>query len=204
MTRDSHKRPAIEPASALFTDDPRPTLPGRPATVVSGAALILLRAVSSVPWMIALIGSRAALQSDYGLDHLETNIVIGIGLFFEGIWMLMLMLLCWLVWRGSNFSRMLVLCGASISIISSAVGYIASGEAITVKTTLLTLALDILILLALSSRDARSWSRSKRDAIRWARRDRAKAKAQRPARLHHGGAGESKEPGPDQELAASS
>ena len=49
-----------------------------------------------------------------------------------------------------------------VSVASAAIGYFANGEEITIRTTLLTLALDILVLLALSSRDARAWARRPR------------------------------------------
>ncbi len=56
--------------------------------------------------------------------------------------------------------------GLTVSIITAAVGYFANGEEITVRTTLVTLALDILVLLALSSRPSRAWSRRPRRPLR--------------------------------------
>lgn len=167
MSAERRKRPASELPLALFTGDGEaaPAPPVRPGTVVSGTLLVFARAVSSIPWMVSLVASRASFQTDYGLSAAEAQLLVKVGLAFEGTWMLMLLVMCWLVWRGSNAARRLVLFGATVSIISAAVGYFASGEEITVKTTLLTLALDILILLALSSRDARTWSRSTRGSL---------------------------------------
>ena len=68
----------------------------------------------------------------------------------------------WSIWRGSNLARVLMMCGVTISTISAATSYFVNGEQITIQTTLLTVALDILVLLALSSRDARVWARMPR------------------------------------------
>ena len=63
-----------------------------------------------------------------------------------------------------NLARVLVMCGVTLSTITAASSYFANGEQITIQTTLLTVSLDILVLLALSSRDARAWARQPRSA----------------------------------------
>ena len=85
------------------------------------------------------------------------------------IGVLALMLLAWAIWRGSNFARVLVMFSLTFSIITAAVEYFANGAEITIRTTLLTVSFDILVLLALSSNDARAWARRGRGA-RGARR----------------------------------
>lgn len=178
MHREVRKRPAVEPTSALFSrDGTDPSPQKRPGSIISGSTLVLLRALSAVPWMISLFTSRGSIAEEYGISVGDANIIIGIGIGIEGVWMLMLLVLYWLVWRGGDRARMLVLFGATLSILSTAVTYFAAGAQLAVKTTLLTLALDILILLALSSRDARTWSRGKRRDRR--RRRRAAAAALR-------------------------
>ena len=63
-----------------------------------------------------------------------------------------------------NAARILVLFVSTMGIIAAAVDVFSGGPQITIKTTLLTLSLDILILLALSSRSARAYSRRRNRA----------------------------------------
>ncbi|WP_449280521.1 hypothetical protein [Leucobacter sp.] len=160
MTDEPRKRAAVEPASALFARDdragPRET---RPFSVSGGAALVVLRAGGAVLWSVGLLREWGSIRHEFDLDADESAWALGIVLGIEGLWALLLLALAWAVWRGSNAARVLVMLGATASITISAVSYFAAGEEITVRTTLLTLALDILVLLALSSRDARTWTR---------------------------------------------
>jgi hypothetical protein len=55
---------------------------------------------------------------------------------------------------------------ATLSITAAAIDYFADGADITIRTTLVTLALDILVLLALSSRAARAYARRPRPRAR--------------------------------------
>jgi hypothetical protein len=60
---------------------------------------------------------------------------------------------------------------ATASIITSFVDYAVNGAAITLRTSLVSVTFDILILLALSARDAREFSRAR--PVRSARGRRA-------------------------------
>jgi uncharacterized membrane protein YfcA len=71
--------------------------------------------------------------------------------------------LAWRVYKGRNWARDLVMVLAAISTTSSFVGWAVSGNQITFRTTLLTVALDILMLLTLSSRDAAAYAKSRRE-----------------------------------------
>jgi uncharacterized membrane protein len=82
-------------------------------------------------------------------------VVVGVGILVFVVQLSVVLL----VYRGVNWARMLVLVIATLGIVLAAVDVGAGGEAITLRTTLLTLSLDILILLALSSRSARAYSR---------------------------------------------
>lgn len=75
--------------------------------------------------------------------------------------------IAWAIWRGSNVARVLVMFGVTISTTTAAIGCFTNGDTITINTTLLTVALDILVLLALSSRDTLAWARSPRK--KWSR-----------------------------------
>ncbi len=64
-----------------------------------------------------------------------------------------------LIYRGRNWPRVIVMLISVISIISSFVAWWAVGEEITLAGTFLSLSLDILVLLALSSRSAAAYAR---------------------------------------------
>ncbi|RGE17356.1 hypothetical protein [Leucobacter sp. wl10] len=163
MPDEPRKRAAIEPPTTLFGREaqPAPTT-NRPVAVSGGAALVVARAGGAVLWGAGLLREWGSIRAEFELSGEESMLMLGILLGLQALWMLLLLVLAWLVWRGSNIARSLVMLGAAVSITASAVSYFTSGEEITVRTTLLTLALDILILLALSSRDARAWTRRPR------------------------------------------
>lgn len=64
-----------------------------------------------------------------------------------------------LIFRGSNAARVLVMVVTAISISTAFVSWWARDQEITLQTTLRSLAVDILVLLALSSRSAAAYAR---------------------------------------------
>ena len=79
-------------------------------------------------------------------------IVIGAFLLFDAI-------LAILILRGHNWARVVIMTFSALSISASFIQWWAEGQEITITTTLLQLGLDILILLALSSRSAAAYAR---------------------------------------------
>ena len=75
------------------------------------------------------------------------------------IWLTFYLVLAWLVWRGVNWARIASMMLATVSILVPFIDWWRSGLDISLRTTLLSLSLDILILLALSSRAARAYAR---------------------------------------------
>jgi hypothetical protein len=69
--------------------------------------------------------------------------------------------LAFFVLGGHNWARVIIMAIAAISITASFLQWWDDGLEITIGTTLLTLGLDILILLALSSRSAAAYARRK-------------------------------------------
>lgn len=63
------------------------------------------------------------------------------------------------IWMGWNWPRVLVMVGSVISLTTSFVAWWSSGREITVDAGLATIALDVLVLLALSSRSAAAYAR---------------------------------------------
>lgn len=162
MTEPTAKRASIEPAAVLFGREAAVAADApRPGPIVGGTVLVLLRAAAAVVWSIgfAVAWPVTVASLDVPPDVGDLSVVLWILLGFLGVWTLFLLLLARWLWRGSNVARVLVMVWTTLSITAAAVGYFTMGEEITVRTTLITLALDILVLLALSSRDARLWAR---------------------------------------------
>lgn len=167
MTPD--KRPAFESPVVLAEPVTPPAAMRRPAATSFGAVLVVLRVVAGVVWLIAL-----ALQWDEILQDGEVAIDLPPGeadtvdaflLVIIGVGVVVLLIeigLAVAVYFGSNAARLTVMIFATLSITISAIDYFGEDAEITLRTTLVTLALDILVLLALSSRAARAYARRPR------------------------------------------
>lgn len=163
MAERHRKRTAFEPAVTLFSGEAQPAVPTkRPLSTALGATFVLLRAVVGVLWLfaLALLWGDIAAEEKWSRELSDIGLVVV--LVVGGLSALVLLVLGWLIWRGSNFARVLVMFGLTLSILTAAISYFAGGEEITVQTTLVAVALDILVLLALSSREARAWARVRR------------------------------------------
>lgn len=166
--RHPEKRPAFEPPLDPTTADPAMR---RPVSTVAGSVLVLLRAVAGAlwavsvafslpPWLREIAGAASGnanepvdlTVSDMGVGTTAFLVVLG-GVFVVQVVFGILILF------GRNLARVLVMLLSVASITASFVGWWAYGQQITVGTTLLTLSLDILVLLALSSRDAAAYAR---------------------------------------------
>ena len=167
------KRPAFEsPAVLARPVTPPPTMP-RPAATAFGAILVVLRVVAGVIWLIALSVSWDQLVSDdlgFELDpgtaeSEASRLILGIVLVFGVIVLLVELVFAVLIWFGSNWARIMVMLFATISITTSWIESVTGDAQITLRTTLITLALDILVLLALSSRNARAYARRPRGRV---------------------------------------
>ncbi|MGO1770142.1 MAG: hypothetical protein ACTHZX_09335 [Microbacterium sp.] len=161
IARELSKRAANESvARILEADDLSQTTSRRPGAIVGGCVLVGLRAAGGVLSGISLGVTWPAGRDALGLEPgPESVVVLGVVLSFLGAAMLLLLVLALLVWRRSNAARLLVMFWVSASIIGAAIDHFSDGVIISFRTTLVTLSLDILVLLALSSRNARAWSR---------------------------------------------
>jgi hypothetical protein len=171
VERHPEKRVAFEPPVDPTTADPAMR---RPASIVTGSVLVLLRAAAGAlwaasvafslpPWLREIAGAASGnadepldlTVSDLGVDTAAflgvvavicaVQVVFGIRIFF-----------------GGNLARVWVMVISVVSISASFVGWWEFGQVITVRTSLITLSLDILVLLALSSRDAAAYARRPR------------------------------------------
>ena len=164
--RAPHKRAAFEPLAPAVTGAPDMH---RPAATVAGAVLVFLRAAAGMlwalgvafelpPWLQAVAaasGDASDGSSPLTLADFDTTPAVFLGVL--------------------GFVALVQV------IFGSFIGWWEFGQDITVRTTLLTLSLDILVLLALSSRDAAAYARRPRRRRRARRRDGARTPSSRRA-----------------------
>jgi hypothetical protein len=142
----------------------------KPQSTVYGAALMCLRTISGFTFIVvAMLNPREFARSIVldgvepgSLDGATANLVLAIVLGAYALALALYLLLALFVFLGHNWARIVAMSFATISIIVSFVRYWNNGVEITLRTTLLSLALDILILLALSSTTARVYARRPR------------------------------------------
>lgn len=159
----NRKRSAAEPPEVLLGYEPTVAPHAkRPKSVALGAALVFGRAVAGVLWFIGLTLEWGDIVDEFQLDGEESAILYWFAAIVNLGSVLVLALFAWLIWRGNNAARVITMLVLTVSILTAATGHFVAGEAVTLQTTLLTVALDILVLLALSSRDARAWARRPR------------------------------------------
>jgi hypothetical protein len=96
--------------------------------------------------------------------------VITLGVTIAGL--LVQFALITLIFRGSNWARILSMTLSAIAVIAAAVDFFNGGAEVNLRANLLGLPLDILVLLALSSERSSAWARR----IRYLRIERKWAK----------------------------
>ncbi len=163
------KRPAFEPPAALAAPTPAPAGMRRPSATTMGAVLVVLRVAAGVVWLVALaLHWNSYLEDDLSIDlegmgaQEASGAVLTAVLIVGGLVLALDLALGILVFFGNNAARLAVMVFATLSITGAAIDYFTGGADITIRTTLVTLALDILVLLALSSRAARAYARRPR------------------------------------------
>ncbi|KQR91603.1 MAG: hypothetical protein J0I33_04735 [Microbacterium ginsengisoli] len=165
MSETPHKRAAFEAPARLA--QPTPYDPGmpRPGATVAGALLVLLRAIGGIVVLVSLVLDwpevLATLEgaSDAGSLAAESGVLLTVALVSGGFFVVVDLVLALFIYLGRNWARVLVLIVSTISIVSAFVSWWAQGQQLTLDGSLTTLALDILVLLALSSRAAAAYAR---------------------------------------------
>ncbi|WP_448236133.1 hypothetical protein [Microbacterium paulum] len=160
------QRPAYEPIDRLLRPTPYDPDMRRPATTVAGACLVLLGAVVSVLSMVDIATNWHTYLKSIVLEiggAVPTpdvvNAALAVILGVIGVTAVVELVCGLLILRGSNAARVLVMIVSAISISAAFVSWWARDQEITLQTTLLSLAVDILVLLALSSRSAAAYAR---------------------------------------------
>jgi len=164
---DNHeKRPSYEPVTRLLQPIARDPHMRRPAATVAGAGLVLLSAIVGIASMADLATHWGSIADDLVLDldaaELTPDIInasLAAVLAVVGVTVVIEMVCALLIFRGSNLARVAVMTVAVLSISTTFAGWWARDQEITLLTTLPVLALNILVLLALSSRSAAAYAR---------------------------------------------
>ncbi|WP_194410273.1 hypothetical protein [Microbacterium cremeum] len=161
-----NKRPAFEPPGRLLKPTGYHPDMRRPPTIVAGSALVLLRVLAGVAVLAGIATGWDAILADPDsvLDGFDPSpagsqaalwFVVAAG----STVLLIDLMLAVFVFRGHNWARVIVMIIAVGSISTSFFAWWAQGQEIKVETTFLSLSLDILLLLALSSRSAAAYAR---------------------------------------------
>lgn len=156
------KRPAYEPAARLLTPtgyDPR--MP-RPTSTVAGAVLVLLGVVAQAVVYAGLaagwpgiVADAAGIEVGSAVAQAALWVVLGVG----GAVLAVEVVFAVLIYRGHNGPRVLVMVFTVFSIGTTFTAWWVQGQEITLQGTFVSLSLDILLLLALSSRSAAAYAR---------------------------------------------
>ena len=166
MTSVPNKRPAYEPASELLKPVAYDPDMKRPLTTVAGVALVFLRVIAGLIVLLTIVldWPKALTEVDLTIEGVETTPEMTQTALIAVVALLAVVLLvdaalALFILTGHNWARVAVMTFAAISITGSFVQWWSEGQEITINGSLLTLGLDILILLALSSRSAAAYAR---------------------------------------------
>jgi hypothetical protein len=160
------KRPAFE-SPMRSTERERGRRMRRPVATSFGAVLVVLRVLAGSVWIVAVaLQWDQVLREEIGIDPSTdadaatvSRIVLIALIVFVVIVLAIELVLAVRIWAGGNLSRITVMLFATVNITITAIGSFTGDAEVTVRTTLVTVALDILVMLALSSRDARAFAR---------------------------------------------
>jgi hypothetical protein len=169
MSRSPEKRPAFESPVRLVEPGRRDPDMKRPGSTVAGATLVLLRVFAGVVWMVSVafgwqgivvqldleIAGGTAGQIPEGVSQLALGVVlvvVAVPLVVDAV-------LAFLILRGWNWPRVIVMFVSVVSICTAFVTWWVQGQDLHLDSALLPLAFDILVLLALSSRSASAYAR---------------------------------------------
>ncbi|WP_084020514.1 hypothetical protein [Cryobacterium arcticum] len=144
----------------------------RPASVVGGALLMAVRAFSGAAVIVTVLASWDTYAATIvingerlgGVDPQAAGAVLGWLLGAYAVYLVLYLGLAVLVLIGHNWARVVAMSFASLSILVSFADYALNGAEITLRTSLAGVTVDILILLALSSANARHFARARGEA----------------------------------------
>ncbi|MCB0886873.1 MAG: hypothetical protein KDB41_08835 [Propionibacteriaceae bacterium] len=166
MTNVPDKLPAFEAGARLLQREETDPNMTRPAATVVGAVLVLVRAAIGAVVLAGVMrgwdGLLSAVDSAVEVLGFASDgapwlraVVFSLGaalLLFQAV-------LAVLILRGSNWARVLVMFVAVFDIYTTFIAWLTREQELTLSGSIYSLAIDILILLALSSQAAASYAR---------------------------------------------
>jgi hypothetical protein len=137
----------------------------RPAPTIVGAVLVGARAAAAVLLTFSLVLLRDAHVSSLlqpgagpGVTEAQAEVAVTIATVMVLLFAFVEVLLAWFVFLGRNWARTVAMALSTAAICLQAFDVFHGGPDITLQSNLPGLALDILLLLALSSRRARDYA----------------------------------------------
>ena len=166
MTNAPDKRPAFEPASELLRRPEADPNMKRPTSTVAGVVLVFLRVLSGLvvlalillDWRSTIREIEVTVEGVESTPELAQGVLIAVVVLL-GVVLLVDAALAFFILIGHNWARVTIMTFSAISITGSFIQWWSENQVITITGSLLTLGLDILILLALSSRSAAAYAR---------------------------------------------
>lgn len=155
---------AVEPPAGALAEAITDSRDRRPAPTIVGAVLLALGGLSGLlDAAVALLGWDASV-TEAGEDLEGVEVVLGITIGVVAVLGLVQLLVAWSVFRGSNAARVFAMAVTAVGLLIQVVSLELGGPRITVATSLIPVALAILMLLALSSERALVYARRDRKA----------------------------------------
>ncbi|NQX26087.1 LssY C-terminal domain-containing protein [Microbacteriaceae bacterium VKM Ac-2854] len=155
--------PATELAPPITPVDPRIR---RPPTTVFGALVVLFGALASLGQAVQIgagwVSLNDATVNDEPISAADLPLATGVAVSLLVAIALVNVLFAWLVFRGGNRSRILAMTSALITSASAFIAVTQGGAAISLQSNLVTVSLNVLTLLALSSRASRDYAQRPR------------------------------------------
>lgn len=136
---------------------PAPTIVGAIFVGARAVAAVLL-AISTVVFRDAHVGSLVRPATGLGITEAQAEVAVSIATVLVLIFALAYVLLAWFVFLGRNWARTLAMALSTGAICIQAFDVLHGGPDITLVSNLPGLTLDILLLLALSSKRARDYA----------------------------------------------
>lgn len=159
MSDPHERRPAFEPATRLLRPTGYdPTMP-RPAAVMAAVLLLALRIFSGTAVLVAAAFAPEAVVDIEALTDDERSAAVVAAIVTAVIVLAVDAMLLRLIWVGRNWARVAIMIVTTLAICAAFVGWWDQGQELTLDVGLIPLGLDVLILLALSSRGAAAYAR---------------------------------------------
>jgi hypothetical protein len=156
-------------AEQVVTDSrdrrPAPTIVGSALLALGGASTLVESGVAMSSWdaLLAEVVGEAGAQLG-SAEYVAVQVIVAALLVVPAVFGVIQLLIAWSVFRGSNAARVIAMTVTALGLLLEVLSLELGGPRITVTTSLVPVALGILLLLALSSERALVYARRDRKA----------------------------------------